>query len=683
MKPSRRLPTVFLVMSVAVMNAFSQDLSSRKGAEYCSQKKMHAENVLEPDFLSPGSPRHAYDVLDYKLELDLYNCFLSPYPRSFTGIETITFRVDTALQSIRLNAVNTSLVIDSVALAGVSFTHSANILTVNLDRQYLPNEVVQVKVYYRHNNVSDNAFYASNGMVFTDCEPEGARKWFPCWDRPADKATLNLRAKVPASVKLGSNGRLADSVRVADTLWYNWISRDPIATYLMVISAKVNYNLDIVFWRNPESPNDSIPIRFYWNTGENTTNLNNIKLKILPMTTEFSRLFGVHPFEKNGFATLNSSFPWGGMENQTLTSLCPNCWSENLVSHEYAHQWFGDMISPGTWADIWLNEGFATYGEALWFEYTGGYTAYKNDIVADANGYLSSNPGWPIYNPSWAVNTPPNSTLFNTAITYYKGACVLHMLRYTLGDSLFFSALKAYATDTLWFRQKTAVTADFIAKINAVTGQDLNWFFTQWVCNPNHPVYQNGYNITSLGGGQWRLTFIARQTQTNTVFFQMPIELKIHFASGPDTTIRVFNDVNNQVFTFTFDRQPTQLLFDPNNNIVLKQATTTLGIASSSALPSTFALYPNYPNPISASGASSSSTSATATTIRYDVPRQTHVKLLVYDVLGRLVVELVNETLPAGTYQAYLRGIDLSSGVYFYRLVTPTFSQTRSLVVVR
>ena len=85
--------------------------------------------------------------------------------------------------------------------------------------------------------------------------------------------------------------------------------------------------------------------------------------------TTYSELFGEHPFEKNGFATLNNQFVWGGMENQTLTSLCPNCWDEGLISHEFAHQWFGDMITCATWADIWLNEGFATYTEALWLEH--------------------------------------------------------------------------------------------------------------------------------------------------------------------------------------------------------------------------------------------------------------------------------------------------------------------------
>lgn len=551
---------------------------SDEGAAACSYKKSHsAAPLLLGD--SPGSPRHSFDVLTYRLNLDIYNCFLSPFPKSFSANVTVTFRVDTALNAIRLNATSTSLVIDSVKLAGVSFTHTSDILTINLSRTYNPGEVADILIHYRHNNVVDNAFYATNGMVFTDCEPEGARKWFPSWDKPSDKATVDLTAKVPSTARLGSNGRLADSIRIADTTWYRWISRDPVATYLVVMTGKVGYNLDIVYWRTLSNPNDSIPIRFYWNTGETVANLNNIKTKIIPMTTHFSNIAGEHPFEKNGFATIaqGAGFTWGGMENQTLTSLQYNGWSENLVAHEYFHQWFGDMITCATWADIWLNEGFATYGEALWSEYTGGYSAYKSRINNNASSYLSSNPGWPIYNPSWAVTTPPTNTLFNTAITYYKGACVLHMLRYTIGDSLFFRAIKAYATDTTNYKHKSAATADFIQTISQAAGQDLSWFLNQWIYQPNHPVYQNTYNFTNLGGGSWMVGFRARQTQTNAPFFSMPLEIRISFTTGSDSLIRVMNTANEQAFGFRFNRQPTTLAFDPNNNIVLKQGTTAIG----------------------------------------------------------------------------------------------------------
>ena len=578
----KNLLIVTSIFLIVLNTAISQDVT-KKGSYLCSQKKINNPDIVRTsDFDSPNSPVHNFDVLDYKIFADIRSCFISPYPKNFNGKVTVKLKADSTLNSIQLNAVNTSITVNSVGLNGISFSHSSDILTVNLDRTYLTGEILEVLVNYTHKNVTDNAFYASNGMIFTDCEPEGARKWFPCYDKPSDKATIDLTAKVPANARFGSNGRLNDSTVTGDTIYYHWVSRDPVSTYLIVMTGKVNYKLDIVYWHKLSNPADSVPIRFYYNSGENPSS---IKTKIIPMMTYFSQKFGEHGFEKNGFATLNSSFVWGGMENQTLTSLCTNCWSENIVSHEFAHQWFGDLITCGTWADIWLNEGFATYLEAIWYENTGGYSAYKNDIVADANSYLSNNPGWPMYNPSWAIVTPNVNQLFNTQITYYKGACVLHMLRYTLGDSLFFSVIKSYATDSAGsFKYNNAVTDDFTAKISAAAGQDLSWFINQWVKEANHPVYQNFYSIVSNGGGNWSVSFLAGQTQINSAFHKMPLELKISFTTGSDTTVRVMNDVNNQTFVLNFNRQPLSLTFDPNNNIVLKQATTTLQTAAAKTL---------------------------------------------------------------------------------------------------
>ena len=572
---------IVLQLSVFLSSAlFAQDYYSR-GSELCSHKKMHSPGLRElynPD--SPNSPVHKFDVLDYKIYVDIRSCFISPYPKSFTGNVVIKFRVDSTLSSINLNAVNSSLTVSYVSMSGISFTHSSNILTVNLDRTYSPAEITEVKINYSHANVSDGAFYAGGGFVFTDCEPEGARKWFPCYDKPSDKATLDLTARVPGSARLGSNGRLNDSTITGDTIYYHWISRDPVSTYLIVLTGKVNYRLDIVYWHKISNPADSIPLRFYYNSGENP---NNMKTKVPLMMTYFSQKFGEHAFEKNGFATLSGLFPWGGMENQTLTSLCQNCWNENIISHELAHQWFGDMITCATWADIWMNEGFATYLEAIWYENTTGYTGYKSDIISDASGYFSGNPGWAIYNPEWAVTTPSVNELFNTAITYYKGACVLHMLRYTLGDSMFFNVLKSFATDSAGgFKHNTVATDDFIAKAGAVAGEDLSWFFNQWVKEPNHPVYQNNYIFYNIGGGTWKARFTAKQTQTNSVFHKMPLVLKFSFTTGSDTSVRVMNDVNNQKFDFYFSRQPTAVVFDPNNDIVLKQGTTSLNNAAAS-----------------------------------------------------------------------------------------------------
>lgn len=644
-----------------------QDAQIEKGAYYCSHKKSTSDRPLR-ELASPNTPRHHFDVQNYTLNFDLYTCFQSPYSQAFDATATVTFRVDTALNQIKLNAVNNSLSITGVGLAGSSFSHTDDTLTIDLDRTYNPDEIVDVFISYSHFDVEDGHFYANNGFIFTDNEPEGARCWFPCYDKPSDKATVDITAKVPSTVLLGSNGRLADSTTIADTTWFHWISRDPVATYLTVLSAKVNWNLDIVYWDRPSTPGDPMPIRFYYNNGENPFAMQE---KVPQMADWFTEYYGEHPFEKDGFATLNSEFTWGGMENQTLTSLCPGCWGESLICHEFAHQWFGDMISPGTWADLWLNEGFATWSESLWWERDGGYQAYKSDVNNNASIYLGSNPGWAVYNPEWAVTTPPLSVMFNYAITYCKSSCMLHLLRYSLGDELFFPAIYDYATDTVDFKYKNATTDDFRAKLEESTGKDLEWFFESWVKQPNHPIYHNEYTFHDNGNGTWDVNFLVNQVQDNAPFFPIPIELSIYFEDSSDTTIRVMSEENQQVFTFTFDKEPAVMFFDLRNEIVIKQATLSVGIEEDNIGNQAFRLEQNFPNPASSQ-----------TTFTYSVPQNGMVSLSVYDMTGKMVKELVNEVQSKGTHILTADLSHLRSGVYFYTLYTGEQSLTKRMAII-
>jgi len=154
----------------------------KDGADFCSQTKSHQDYLPQlNEFDSPNTPVHSFNVLNYELKLDIYNCFISPYPRSYSASNKMRFRIDSVLNQVKLNAVNTSLSIDSIKLNTMSltYTHASDILTINMDRTYNPGEVAEIIIYFRHSTVSDNAFYVYNGMVFTDCPPEGARKWFP------------------------------------------------------------------------------------------------------------------------------------------------------------------------------------------------------------------------------------------------------------------------------------------------------------------------------------------------------------------------------------------------------------------------------------------------------------------------------------------------------------------------
>jgi aminopeptidase N len=661
----KRLFLFCLFAAIAAGSLFAQLNADSRGSAFCFQKKTRMASMPDPANPATGGPVHSFDVLNYKMDLNIYQCFYTPFPKNYNATLVITLKADSLISSITLDCMFSTLVIDAVQLAGVSFNQGGSTLTIQLDRSYNPGEELQIKIIYHHKTTGTSGFYAINGMVFTDCEPEGARYWFPCWDKPSDKATFDLTVKTPAVAKLGSNGILADSVINGDTCTWHWVSNHNVATYLMVISANLNYKLDIVYWHKLSNPNDSIPLRFYYFDGEFPGPME----EILPdMTTYYSENFCEHPFDKNGFASISEGFNWGGMENQTLTSICPNCWYSSLLAHEYAHQWFGDMITCGTWADIFLNEGFATWTEAFWLENTNGYAAYKDDIDGYASYYMGNNPGWAISVPEWATNTPSVNTLFNYAITYCKGASVLHILRNTIGDSAYFATLKSYANDTN-LRFRSAVIPDFIAHVNAATGEDYNWFFDEWIYQPNHPLYASIYDFTDLGKGQWRVDLTVTQTQTNTVFFKMPIDLQIHFEDNTDTLIRVMNNENYQSFQWTFNKQPDALFIDPDNNIVLKESVVLLGMQEKNAA-NGLRLFPNYPNP-----------AKNTTRIAYKIESSCDIQLDIYNVMGSLVKSCFEHSMTAGTHQMDIDCSGMTPGIYFYRIKAGESELTSKLVI--
>jgi aminopeptidase N len=261
------------------------------------------------------------------------------------------------------------------------------------------------------------------------------------------------------------------------------------------------------------------------------------------------------------------------MEHQTNTSYGYGITNgshnyDYILAHELSHQWWGDDVTCGTWPDIWLNEGFATYSEALWFEHKYNYRYYKNEIDNFASIYRYSNPGWPVSNPDWQINLPDKNVLFDVSVTYYKGACLLHQLRFILGDSLFFNVIKSYATNPD-FKYGNATIKDFNNEVNKVTGSNYDWYFNSWIYQPDHPAYKNYYSIKPAPDNKWIVHFSTSQAQKN--FFQMLLELKISFEDMSDTTIKVMNEYNLQNYDFTFDRKPEYLTFDPGNNIVLKK----------------------------------------------------------------------------------------------------------------
>jgi len=230
-------------------------------------------------------------------------------------------------------------------------------------------------------------------------------------------------------------------------------------------------------------------------------------------------------------------------------------------------------MSPMQWSDIWLNEAFATYAETIWFEHIDGIGKYKTLNKYNAESYLITNPKRPIYNRSWDTLLPNNDTLFNVAMTYNKSGAILYMLRYVLGDDMFFRFVKSYATDpNLMF--KNISTPEFIKLVNDYTGKDMTWFFEQWVYGPNHPIYNNKYQILEDGNG-WKVKFKVTQTQREG-FFKMPIEIQVN-AGKSAFFFKFNNEYNNQVFEMKLKQEPDAVIFDPNDGIILKIARTAQG----------------------------------------------------------------------------------------------------------
>ncbi|RMG23488.1 MAG: hypothetical protein D6732_24745, partial [Methanobacteriota archaeon] len=360
---------------------------------------------------------------------------------------------------------------------------------------------------------------------------------------------------VPNDLIVASNGLLTDVIPVGNNRHtFFWETHYPISTYLVSL-AITNYAQFSDTYTSPLS-GDTMSVDFYVYP-EHLAQAQEDFNVTTSMIAAYASRFGEYPFinEKYGMAV----FPWGGaMEHQTMTSYGAGLITGThtfdwINAHELSHQWFGDMITMKSWHHIWLNEGFASYAEALWAEEIGGSTLYHAYVDAQDPGYF---PG-----TVYVQDTTNTNELFSTTV-YNKGSWVLHMLRGVLGDSLFFTSLYNYANDP-GFQYGNATTEDFRDVCEMVSGMDLDWFFEQWVYRPGRPHYLYSWNTTTSPPYITTLSIM----QQDSVPFKMPIP--IHLTGlGLDTTIIVWDSLQTQEFQFTTDVPPADLEFDPQNWIL-------------------------------------------------------------------------------------------------------------------
>ena len=328
-----------------------------------------------------------------------------------------------------------------------------------------------------------------------------------------------------------------------------------------------------------------------------------------------------------------------------------------VVSHELAHQWWGDLVTCGTWADVWLNEGFATYAEALWRESTGGFAALKSYMQDTLSGFQYGSWQGAVYDP-----VGQGFNLFDQVV-YSKGGWVLHTLRGVLGDSLFFRCLGAYRQR---YAGKSAITAELEAVVDSVSGTNMGWFFNQWIFCPGWPKYATRYTWTS---DTLTLTIFQQQSLAWPTY-RMPVRITTY--SGPSTFVTTVRDsLRIQSFRWAAPLPPDSVVLD-RDGWILKQIVPPPDAVGETPEPQAFRLLQNFPNPFNP-----------GTFISFSIPHSSLVILKVYDVLGREVVTLLNEPKAPGRYTVPFNASNLSSGVYVYHLIFDGSRLSRKMLLLR
>ncbi len=514
------------------------------------------------------------DVLHNELTVEITNINTGANSCTLTGQNRMTIQSKSpslTTITIRLRnqfTVTSALVNDTIPVSVATLTTTTR--TVTLDRAYGMDEVFTLTIAYTGATVSaafgsiEVRSHSVTAVVSTLSEPYYAYTWWPVKDGDvgvpgdnSDKATLDITVTVPYNFSVASNGLLQSVTPLSGNRnQYHWSSVYPIVTYLVSFAA-TNYNM---WTKNYVHPGGTMPVEFFIYPENDTPSNRTAWEQVTDMMAAFRPLFGEYPFINEKYGLYN--FPFGGgMEHQTITG--QSGYSQSLTSHELAHQWWGDAVTCKTWSDIWLNEGFATYGECLWEEYKTGVqnqSAYFTAILSRK----PSSVGDSVYVPEFATSDP--NRIFNSNYSYRKGAWVLHMLRRVVGDATFFQILHDYRAA---YEGSAATTDDFAASSSATYGQDLTWFFDEWVYQIGAPAYRFGWDSVNVGGQEY-LHVKIDQTQSVSYpnVFIMPVDIAATIGAPPSETFTVWNDQRSQYFVWPVTAAPTTVQFDPNQWIL-------------------------------------------------------------------------------------------------------------------
>jgi aminopeptidase N len=476
--------------------------------------------------------------------------------------------------------------------------------------------------------------HATSPVLWTLSEPYGARDWWPSKQSLQDKIdSIDIHIRTPLGYKAASNGLLVQQQQEGQHMHYHWKHRYPIATYLVAIAVSnyVTFSTEV-----PTSEGPPIEVLNYAYP-QSEEIFRQQAGQIVGMMQLFNELFGLYPFAKEKYG--HAQFSWGGgMEHQTM-SFMVNL-NYDLMAHELAHQWFGNKITCGSWQDIWVNEGFATYLTGLTKERLASpeaWQGWKQNMITS----ITAQPGGSV----WVPDTTSVSRIFNSRLSYNKGAYVLHMLRWVVGDEAFFSGIRTYLQDPA-LAYGFARARDVQRHLEASSGQDLEEFFRDWYYGEGYPSYVGYFRQT---GTAVSISLSQSTSVPESVdFFEMPVPVELLDQSGSQrTTVVLPHRRQEELFTVEVPFEVAEMRIDPDlwilsaNNNSFKGNPTGL----EEELLSRIQLFPN--------PAQKSLTLATTEGLRL-------LEVVVIDQKGKKVggsgkkdsskLEIKTSSLPAGTY---------------------------------
>lgn len=510
------------------------------------------------------------DARYYRIEVSI-----NPDTLFISGKGTIYFvsKVNTSFPEFDLSK---DLKVDSVIHRGIRINQTRTLP----DRIgcFLPNNVVSgqldsVTIYYQGSPSFSGMgsfmkdYQGGYPVIWTLSQPYGAKDWWPCRNSLGDKAdSLDLHIMAPQTYQVAANGILKDSMFVDTNILWHYQHRYPIAPYLVALSITkyITYTDSITL----PSGKKLVQENMVYPEDESIARIATAGL--IPAIQKISQVFGDYPFaaEKYGHAQFGRG---GGMEHQTM-SFVGSFRSRDLLVHELAHQWFGDLITCQSWPDLWLNEGFATYLTGLSYEWHNTALDFLNWKMG-AVGQIVSQPDGSVY----TTDTLNIFRLFSGRLTYTKGAMVLHMLRKKLGDSTFFNGIKTYLY-TPGIRYGFASTRNFMDVMQNASGLALDTFFSEWIYGEGYPSYHFRWRQEPGGRISGDLT---QSTSHNSVpFFHHPVTIRC-VGQGKSIDYIVYPKSNKEVYTFSPPFRTDTIFLDPEFDMVAQKEVTDLNSISS------------------------------------------------------------------------------------------------------